>query len=213
MRCFTIAPVMTHHPSSSPHCTTRPTGTRSSPRRSWPTSPRPARSSGATGYGRPTSSLADLGLPEGVRDVVGRRLSRLTEATNDLLSVAAVVGREFDLSTVAVAAGVAPAVAALAFDEAARPGLLREVPERSRHARVHARAGAPDPSRGDQRSPPSPSALADRRSARGLGERPARCHRTPPVRGGPGRRSAHRSGGGRGRGRGSGCDRSIGRGR
>ncbi len=72
-------------------------------------------------------ALADLGLPEGVRDVVGRRLSRLSEATNDLLSVAAVAGREFDLSTVAAAAGVAPAVAAVAFDEAVTPGLLREV--------------------------------------------------------------------------------------
>ena len=73
-------------------------------------------------------ALADLGLPEGVRDVVGRRLSRLSAATNDLLSVAAVVGREFDLSTVAVTAGVTSAVAAVALDEAARPGLLREVP-------------------------------------------------------------------------------------
>ena len=73
-------------------------------------------------------ALAELGLPEGVRDVVGRRLSRLSEATNDLLSVAAVVGREFDLSTVAATAGVTSAVAAVAFDEAARPGLLREVP-------------------------------------------------------------------------------------
>ncbi len=72
-------------------------------------------------------ALADLGLPEGVRDVVGRRLSRLSDATNDLLSVAAVAGREFDLSTVAAAAGVAPAVAAVAFDEAVTPGLLREV--------------------------------------------------------------------------------------
>ncbi len=73
-------------------------------------------------------TLADLGLPEGVRDVVGRRLSRLSSETNDLLSVAAVVGREFDLSTVAAAAGVARERAAVAFDEALAPGLLREVP-------------------------------------------------------------------------------------
>ncbi len=42
--------------------------------------------------------------------------------------MAAVVGREFDLSTVAAAAGVARERAAVAFDEALRPGLLREVP-------------------------------------------------------------------------------------
>ncbi len=107
-------------------------------------------------------ALADLGLPEGIRDVVGRRLSRLSEATNDLLSVAAVVGREFDLSTVAVTAGVTSAVAAVAFDEAVRPGPAARSAERSRHARVHARVGAPDASRGDQRSAPGPSALADR---------------------------------------------------
>ena len=135
-------------------------------------------------------TLADLGLPEGVRDVVGRRLSRLTEATNDLLSVAAVVGREFDLSTVAAAAGVARGRRGRRVRRGRETRPAPGSAQRSRHARVHARVGAPDPSRGDQRPPPSPSALADRRSARGLGQRRARCRRTPPVRGGPCRRPA-----------------------
>ena len=36
-------------------------------------------------------------LPQGVRDVIGRRLHRLSEKCNEILTVAAVVGREFTL--------------------------------------------------------------------------------------------------------------------
>jgi DNA-binding CsgD family transcriptional regulator len=36
-------------------------------------------------------------IPEGLRDAVGKRLSRLSEGTNRALSVASVVGREFEL--------------------------------------------------------------------------------------------------------------------
>src|SRR5262249_7887844 len=42
-------------------------------------------------------SIAELGIPEGVRDVIGRRLSRLSETTNRALAAAAVIGREFEL--------------------------------------------------------------------------------------------------------------------
>jgi tetratricopeptide (TPR) repeat protein len=37
-----------------------------------------------------------LEIPEGIREVVGRRLSRLSEGTNRTLALAAVIGREFD---------------------------------------------------------------------------------------------------------------------
>lgn len=43
-------------------------------------------------------SLHQLGIPEGVKEVVGRRLSRLSLGANRVLSVAAVIGSEFDLS-------------------------------------------------------------------------------------------------------------------
>ena len=42
--------------------------------------------------------IAGLGIPEGVKDVIGRRLGRLSEATNKVLSLAAVIGRQFDLA-------------------------------------------------------------------------------------------------------------------
>ena len=36
-------------------------------------------------------------IPEGVREVIGRRLNRLTDRCNETLTVAAVIGREFEL--------------------------------------------------------------------------------------------------------------------
>jgi class 3 adenylate cyclase/tetratricopeptide (TPR) repeat protein len=40
---------------------------------------------------------ADIGLPEGVKEVIGRRLSQLSADSNKILRMAAVIGREFDL--------------------------------------------------------------------------------------------------------------------
>ena len=51
-------------------------------------------------------SVDELGIPEGVRDVVGRRLSRLSEDANQTLRVAAVVGAEFELGVVQLAGGL-----------------------------------------------------------------------------------------------------------
>ena len=39
----------------------------------------------------------DVRIPEGVREVIGRRLNRLTDRCNETLTVAAVIGREFEL--------------------------------------------------------------------------------------------------------------------
>jgi len=41
-------------------------------------------------------SVAELQIPQGVREVIGRRLDRLSEQTNVGLRVAAVIGRDFD---------------------------------------------------------------------------------------------------------------------
>ncbi len=45
--------------------------------------------------------IAALGIPEGVREVIGRRLGRLSETTNRVLGLAAVIGRQFDLALLA----------------------------------------------------------------------------------------------------------------
>ena len=46
---------------------------------------------------RNVDGSADSAIPEGLRDVLGRRLSRLSSKTNQVLAVAAVIGREFRL--------------------------------------------------------------------------------------------------------------------
>jgi len=49
------------------------------------------------GTWRAAGAVESLGIPESVREVVGRRLDRLPDAANEVLSAAAVVGRDFEL--------------------------------------------------------------------------------------------------------------------
>ena len=87
------------------------------------------------------TAVGELGIPEGVRHVVGRRLSRLTELANRTLSVAAVVGLEFEPAVVEQAAAVAEDDLLAALEEACQARLLVEVPGtryRFAHALVRA---------------------------------------------------------------------------
>ncbi len=74
-----------------------------------------------------TVPVEELGIPEGVRDVVGRRLSRLSEAANRALAVAAVVGLEFDATLVWAAGDVDEDDLLSALDEAVSARLVSEV--------------------------------------------------------------------------------------
>ncbi len=60
----------------------------------------------------------DLGVPEGVREVVGRRLAHLSGEANAALRVAAVVGAEFETSVVRVASDLKDDVLLSALEEA-----------------------------------------------------------------------------------------------
>jgi predicted ATPase len=65
--------------------------------------------------------VADRGavtVPEGVRDVVGRRLGRLSAEASQVLSVAAVVGRDFDVELLADLQGTPEDSLLDALDEA-----------------------------------------------------------------------------------------------
>jgi class 3 adenylate cyclase/tetratricopeptide (TPR) repeat protein len=76
--------------------------------------------------GRWTSDfrVGEVGIPEGVKEVIGRRLSRLDAATNELLGAAAVVGREFDVGLLtAISDGGQDAVLD-AIEAAERSGLV-----------------------------------------------------------------------------------------
>ena len=93
-----------------------------------------------------------LGIPEGVRDVVGQRLSRLTDATNRVLASAAVVGPEFEPAVVERAAGVGQDDVLAAVEEAMRARLLVEVSaDRYRFAHALVRATLYDELSGPRR--------------------------------------------------------------
>lgn len=67
------------------------------------------------------------GLPESIRDVLGRRIDRLGEQVVRVLSLAAVAGSEADLGVVAEALAVDDDVVVTAADEATAAGLARQV--------------------------------------------------------------------------------------
>ena len=75
-----------------------------------------------------TRTLDELGVPEGVRDVIGRRLSRLSEDANRVLACAAVLGLEFDPGIVVAAGGLSEDVVLSALDEAIAARLVVETP-------------------------------------------------------------------------------------
>lgn len=82
--------------------------------------------------------VASVGLPEGVRDVIGRRLMRLSEAANRALVVASVIGSSFGLSVLERVpdSGGDPDRLLDALEEALRAGLIAEA-EASRYAFSH----------------------------------------------------------------------------
>ena len=102
------------------------------------------------------------GLPEGVKDLVSRRLSRLAPPTVETLTAAAVLGRDFRLAALAAMADRPGEELLEPLEEAIRAGLLLEDPDHvdrfafghalvretlydapaaSRRARLHLRAG------------------------------------------------------------------------
>ena len=101
-----------------------------------------------------------LALPDSVRELIERRLARLGEPCLRLLTVAALIGREFELGPLERASGLEPDALDEALEEAVRSGLVVELPgledrlafthalirrtiaarlTRSRRRRVHAR--------------------------------------------------------------------------
>jgi len=68
-----------------------------------------------------------LGIPEGVRDVVGRRLARLSGDANQALRVAAVVGADFELDVVQAAADLGGEALLAAVEEAVAARVVIEV--------------------------------------------------------------------------------------
>jgi tetratricopeptide (TPR) repeat protein len=73
-------------------------------------------------------TLADIGLPEGIRQLIGRRLERLAPTTRRLLTIAAVIGREFRLSVIEGLVDISEDAVLDAMDEALAAGAVTEEP-------------------------------------------------------------------------------------
>jgi len=87
-----------------------------------------------------TAPVDQLGIPEGVRDVVGRRLSRLSEAANRGLWVASVVGLEFDPAVVRMAGDLTDEALFSSLEEAVTARLISEAGSRYRFSHALVRA-------------------------------------------------------------------------
>ncbi|MEX0663628.1 MAG: AAA family ATPase [Acidimicrobiia bacterium] len=70
---------------------------------------------------------SNVGIPEGVREVIGRRLSRLSDAANETLTLAAVIGRGFELRVLVGISELEEDALLELVDEAVEARLVREV--------------------------------------------------------------------------------------
>jgi tetratricopeptide (TPR) repeat protein len=71
-------------------------------------------------------SPLEMNIPEGLRDVIGKRLSLLSKECNQLLSVASVIGREFTMETLKAVGNLNEDVFVTALKEAVRLAVLEE---------------------------------------------------------------------------------------
>jgi DNA-binding CsgD family transcriptional regulator/tetratricopeptide (TPR) repeat protein len=85
-------------------------------------------------------TLEGTKIPDGVREVVGQRLNRLSERCNEVLTTASIIGREFDFRLLNILNGEISEEGLLqAVEEAVSFHLIEEVPGRmDRYQFVHA---------------------------------------------------------------------------
>src|SRR5207245_1732824 len=81
----------------------------------------------------PEAGIDDLGLPQGIRDAIGRRLSRLSQGANRSLAVASTVGTSFSFALLERVPDAAADAEQLLenLEEALAAGLLVESPGRA----------------------------------------------------------------------------------
>jgi DNA-binding SARP family transcriptional activator len=70
--------------------------------------------------------LVQRAVPEGVREVIGRRLTRLSPAANQILAIASVMGEDIEFDVLVAVAGLDEETVLDALDEAVAAVLLRE---------------------------------------------------------------------------------------
>lgn len=127
---------------------------------------------GVSPLGAAASDLAEVGVPDDVRDVISRRLERLSAEALESLRVAAVIGRDFDAGLLEQVVDMDEERFLAGLEEALKAGLIAEAPgsgsgftfghtliretlyqgmSRPRRARIHRRVGLAVEARGPQR--------------------------------------------------------------
>jgi AAA ATPase domain len=76
-----------------------------------------------------------LSVPRGIREAITRRLARLPDHTNDVLVLAAVLGREFDVEALASLSGLSREQLLALLDEAVAARVVSDVPGALGHLR------------------------------------------------------------------------------
>ena len=75
-----------------------------------------------------TESVEHVGIPEGVRETVGRRVARLSEECRNILSVASVIGRDFGVDQLELVTNASRASLLSTLDEAVAARIVLEDP-------------------------------------------------------------------------------------
>jgi DNA-binding CsgD family transcriptional regulator len=89
--------------------------------------------------GTPSRLLPPQRIPEGIREVIGRRLNRLSDRTNQVLACASIFGRQFDAHLLApVLDDIDDEACALALEEALSARILEALPGPGRYRFGHA---------------------------------------------------------------------------
>ncbi|MDP8968579.1 MAG: AAA family ATPase [Actinomycetota bacterium] len=84
-----------------------------------------------TEKGRPrpiADLLAEIGVPESIQDLIGRRLTRLSDSTRTIVSAASVIGPEFDIEVLARVTATANDALIDALEEALASCVIAELP-------------------------------------------------------------------------------------
>lgn len=68
----------------------------------------------------------EMRIPDGLRDVIGKRLSSLSESCNKVLAVAAVIGRDFQIGVLQKVAGISDDELFEALEEARKTAVIEE---------------------------------------------------------------------------------------
>ena len=88
--------------------------------------------------GRLDDSVSDIALPDGVREALGRRLDRLSEEANELLTIASVVGREFEYETLKLLTEHGDDELLRLIEEGLGARVVEELPQAGRYRFTHA---------------------------------------------------------------------------